>query len=488
MNTLTDNVSAVVQSQNKNAASLYSNDHQEKIAQLETNLQTPLQLVGVSDKRHTIEERMAHYTVPGVSMALIDQGEIVWTRTWGIADNSTQQALSVDTLFQAASISKPVSALGALRMVENGELSLSTPINNYLKRWKLPNNEFTQQEPITLAHLLSHTAGTTVHGFGGYAQSVPQATAIEVLKGSGAANSASVNVDTVPGTNFRYSGGGYTKFQVAMEDVSGKSFTELMDELVLKPAQMTASSYRQPLPKALWANAATGHVDGQVIEGKFHNYPEQAAASLWTTSRDLAKFSLAVIKAARGDDDAFLSPEMTKQFLTSQRNSWGLGPRLYEQDSKVIGFHHGGANKGFRCNSVAFLDGRGAVVMTNSDQGDPLIAEILAAAAEVYDWPKQGSRTQEWFALSEAEKAALPGIYRASLGGQDYDVSVEQHGQGLKVTFPGVSLPNTFYATAREEGVLKLLDCTGYTLSFSENEKQLTVVNIMNYMFTKANA
>ena len=126
--------------------------------------------------------------------------------------------------------------------------------------------------------------------------------------------------------------------------------------------------------------------------------------------------------------------------------------------------------------------------MTNSDQGDPLIAEILAATAEVYDWPKQGSKTQEWFALSEAEKTALPGIYRASLGGQDYEVTVEQHGQGLKVTFPGVSLPNTFYATAREEGVLKLLDCTGYTLSFSENEKQLTVVNIMNYMFTKANA
>jgi len=468
------------------STSVDSANHQAKIAQLETLLQTPLQLAGVSDKRYTMAERMAHYDVPGVSMALIENGKIAWTKTWGTADNSTQQPLTVDTLFQAASISKPVSALGALKMVENGDLSLDAPINNYLSRWQLPDNEFTQQTPITLTHLLSHTAGTTVHGFGGYAQSVPQATPIEVLTGSGAANSAAVDVDTLPGTNFRYSGGGYTTFQVAMEDASGKSFTALMDELVLKPAQMTASSYEQPLPKALWANAATGHVDGKVVEGKFHNYPEQAAAALWTTPSDLAKFSLAVIKAARGDDDAFLAPEMTKQFLTPQRNCWGLGPNLYELDGEVIGFLHGGANKGFRCNSVAFLDGRGAVVMTNSDQGDPLVAEILAAAAEVYGWPKQGSKEQEWFALSETEQATLPGIYRATLGTTDYEVTVEREGEGLKITFPAIGLPNTFYIKAREEGTLKLTDCIGYTASFTENENKQAVVTVMNYAFTKA--
>ena len=462
-----------------------SNDYQKKIAQLETSLQTPLKFSGVSDQLHTMEERMTHYAVPGVSMTLIDQGEIVWAKTWGTADNSTQQPLSIDTLFQAASISKPVAALGALKMVENGDFSLSVPMNDCLRRWQFPDNEFTQKEPITLAHLLSHTAGTTLHGFGGYAQSASQATAIEVLEGSGAANSAEVDVDTVPGTNFRYSGGGYTAFQVAMEDASGKTFTALMDELVLKPAQMTASTYEQPLPKDLWANAATAHIDGQVVEGKFHNYPEQAAASLWTTPRDLAKFSLAVIKAVRGEPGAFLSPEMAKQFLTPQHNSWGLGPRLYEQDGKVIGFHHGGANKGFRCNSISFLDGRGAVVMTNSNQGDPLVAEILTTAADAYGWPRQRSKAQEWFTLSAAEQAALPGIYRATLGLADYEVTVEQEGEGLKIDFPGVSLPNTFYLIAREAGILKLTDSTGYTASITENEKRQAVITVINYSFTR---
>lgn len=486
MTKLTDNISTANPSSGPKATAIDSTEHLAKIAQLETLLQAPLQLAGVSDKRYTMEERLAHYKVAGISMALIENGKIAWTKTWGTADNSTQQPLTADTLFQAASISKPVAALGALKMVENGDLSLDDPINNYLSRWQLPDNEFTQQQPITLSYLLSHTAGTTVHGFGGYAQSVPQATPIEVLEGSGAANSAAVDVDALPGTNFRYSGGGYTVFQVAMEDVSGKSFTALLDDLVLEPAQMRASTYEQPLPKALWANAATGHIEGQVVEGKFHNYPEQAAASLWTTPVDLAKFSLAVIKAARGDADAFLAPEMTKQFLSPKRNSWGLGPRLYEQDGEVIGFHHGGANQGFRCKSVAFLDGRGAVVMTNSDEGDPLIAEILAAAAEVYVWPRQGSKAQEWFALSETEQATLPGIYRATFDSEDCEVTVELQGEGLKIVFPGVGLPNIFYAIARTDRTLKLTDCNGYTANFSENDNKQTVINVIGYAFTRA--
>ena len=489
MTTFTDSASTTKPSSNAKTAALDSSEHLANIAQLETLLQAPLQFAGVNDKkRYTMAERMTHYTVPGVSIALIDKGKIVWTKTWGTADNSTQQTLSDDTLFQAASISKPLSALGALKMVENGDLALDAPINNYLSRWKLQDNEFTQQQPITLAHLLSHTAGTTVHGFAGYAQSAPLPTPLEVLEGSDAANSEAVDVDTLPGTNFRYSGGGYTVFQVAMEDVSGKTFTALMDELVLKPAQMNASSYEQPLPKTLWPMAATGHANGQVVEGKFHNYPEQAAASLWTTPSDLAKFSLAVMNAARGDTDAFLTPEMTQQFLTPQRNSWGLGPRLYEHDGKVIGFHHGGANKGFRCNTVGFLDGRGAVVMTNSDEGDPLIAEILAAAAEVYGWPKQASKAQEWFALSDTEQATLPGVYSATLGSTDYEVTVEQQDEGLKITFPGVSLPNNFYIIEREGEMPKLTDCIGFTASFTKDDNKQTVLNMFSYAFTKVAA
>ena len=193
------------------------------------------------------------------------------------------------------------------------------------------------------------------------------------------------------------------------------------------------------------------------------------------------------MQAARGDADAIISPEIAAQFLSPQLNSWGLGPGLYEKDGEVIGFHHGGANQGFRCKSVAFFEGggSGAVVMTNSDEGDPLIEEILAAAAEVYSWPKEGSKIQEWFALSEAEQLRLSGIYRAVIGGEDYELTVKQDGEGLRISLPDINLPNTFCAIAREEGSLKLTDCIGYTASFSEGDNTQTVVNVLGYSFVK---
>ena len=362
--------------------------HAEKIQQIENSLTSATQFKGRARVTYNLLERMKHYKVPSVSIALIDKGEIAWAKSWGIKDADTQELVTPQTLFQAASISKPASSIGALRMVEAGLLSLDKPINEHLKSWKLPENELTEQIPVTLTHLLSHTGGLTVHGFRGYAQTEAQPSAIQVLNGDTIANSDPVIVDILPGTNFRYSGGGSTVFQIAMEDVSQKSFTQLMDELVLMPAGMTHSTYAQPLPDAYKADVASGHLeDGGVVPGKWHNYPMQSPASLWTTPSDVAKFSLAVIEAHRAEGTAdekaegkILSKPMCDQFLSEQLNAWGLGPRLFIEDGKTIGFHHGGANEGYRCNFAAFLDGRGAVVMTNSDVGDALVSEIMAAA------------------------------------------------------------------------------------------------------------
>ena len=184
-----------------------------QIQNIENGLMEPFHLQGTPVETFTLLDRMKKYQVPGVSMALIDNGKIAWVKTWGVCDVNSAEPVTPDTLFQAASMSKPVAAFAAMRMVDEGDLSLSTPINQYLKRWQLPNNDFTKQQPVTLQNLLSHTAGTTVHGFQGYTQDEPHISAIDVLNGASTANSPAVEVDTLPGTQWRYSGGGYTAFR-----------------------------------------------------------------------------------------------------------------------------------------------------------------------------------------------------------------------------------------------------------------------------------
>ena len=465
--------------------------HADKINTLENSLASPLQFEGQLDNTRNLLDRMKHFNVPAVSMALIDKGEIAWVKSWGIKDADTLALVTPQTLFQAASISKPVSALAALRMVESGDLSLDTPINEYLTRWQLPENELTQQVPVTLTHLLSHTGGLTVHGFRGYAQSDDQPTAIQVLDGDPMAKSEPVVVDTLPGTNFRYSGGGTTVFQVAMEDVSKKGFTQLMDELVLKPSGMTSSTYAQPLSEAFQTDVASGHLKGgRVVPGKWHNYPMQSPASLWTTPTDLANFSLAVIKAfhsegVQGSDGNILSKSMCHQFLTEQKNSWGLGPGLVLEKGKTIGFHHGGANEGYRCQSLAFLDGRGAVVMTNSDVGDALLGEIMVAAAEVYDWPTRKAKTKEWLPLTATEQQQFVGVYTAKDEDTIYEIKVILNGEGLDISSPWFPIPDTFYITEREGETVTCTGGSGLTMTFSKGEKGQSVVTVQGMVFTQ---
>lgn len=462
--------------------------HAEKIHQLENALTSAKQFQGHPRATYNLLERMERYKVPSVSIALIDKGEVAWVKSWGIKDADTQELATPQTLFQAASISKPASSIAALRMVEAGLLSLDKPINHHLKSWKLPENGLTEQVPVTLTHLLSHTGGLTVHGFRGYAQTEAQPTAIQVLNGDAIANSAPVLVDTLPGTNFRYSGGGSTVFQVAMEDAGKKSFTQLMDELVLTPAGMTRSTYAQPLPDTFKTDVASGHLeDGRVVPGKWHNYPMQSPASLWTTPTDLAKLSLAVIKAHRaeeGSEGSILSKPMCDQFLSEQLNAWGLGPRLFIEDGKTIGFHHAGANEGYRCNSVAFLDGRGAVVMTNSDVGDALVSEIMSAAAEVYDWPAQKPKRVDWLPLADNEKTRWTGLYTFAQKGKIREVKVESNGGGLYITssyFPKAA----YYRTEHKGNAASFTGNPGFPAVFSQDEKGKPILTLLDTVFTQ---
>lgn len=356
----------------------------------------------------TIADLMREHQTPGVSVAVIRDGKIDWTRGFGIADVETGRAVTSQTLFQAASISKPVTAAAALSMVEDGLLDLDEDVNRKLKSWKVPTNEFTEQQPVTLRQLLSHTAGTTVDGFPGYARGAKLPSMIDILEGHG--NTDPVRVDTLPGSNWRYSGGGYTIIELLMVDVAGKGYAEIVRERVLEPVGMTHSTYMHPLPLARENEAATAYAsDGSPIEGRYHNYPEIGAAGLWTTAEDLARFALAIQQSRAGMPGSLLSSRLVGEMLTPVMNHYGLGLGLSEDGRR---FGHSGANKGFRSRMSASLDdGWGIVVLTNGDGGWPLCELLPMAAAKAYGWSAYEPTVRNRVEIGEVALARLAGTY-----------------------------------------------------------------------------
>ncbi len=357
------------------------------IQQVENGLIPAIQIEGEPVVFYNIEERMKHYKVPGVSIAVIQNGRIQWAKGYGYASVEDARPVNINTMFQAASISKPVAAAGALRLVEQGKLKLDDNVNNYLKDWQIIDNHFTINKKITLRHLVTHTGGLTVHGFRGYAQGEAVPTLIQVLNGVEPANSAAIVPDTLPESIWRYSGGGYIVLQKMMEDVSGQGFSVLMNKLVLSKIGMHNSTYEQPLPAKYRAQASFGYrSDGQKLPGDWHTYPEMAAAGLWTTPTDLAKFVMAIQNSLRRKSGGLLSQEMTKAMLTKHLGSWGLGPILSGEGDSLI-FSHSGGNEGFRCQMIGFAHlGSGLVIMTNSDNGSALYGELMRSISRVYGW------------------------------------------------------------------------------------------------------
>ncbi|MBN1224255.1 MAG: beta-lactamase family protein [Candidatus Aminicenantes bacterium] len=387
-----------------------SGDVDAKIQAVENNLKLPFTIKGDPGSGLTISERMKHHKVPGVSVAVIDGGQIVWAKGYGTKEAGGDDPVTPETLFQAASISKPVSAMGALRLVEKGMLALDDPVNDKLQSWHVPVNEFTEKEKVTLRRLLTHSAGLTVHGFPGYAASKDIPTIIQVLDGEKPANTPPVRVDMPPGSEWRYSGGGYTVMQLLVSDITGKPFDEYMKKTVLDPIGMKNSTFEQPLPAEKAVLAASAHrPTGKMIPGKWHIYPELAAAGLWTTPSDLCRYAVEVQKSLGGKSNKVLSQNMIRQMLTPGIGNWGLGPAI-SPPGQVKMFSHGGGNDGFRCQLVAFSElGMGAAVMTNSDNGSELAMEIIRGIAEVYDWP--------YFRPEEIVPITLdPGILDAYIG------------------------------------------------------------------------
>jgi CubicO group peptidase (beta-lactamase class C family) len=396
-----------------------------------------------------LADRMAINSVPGLSVAVIDAYQIAWARGYGVREAGKAGEVTAQTLFQAASISKPVTAAAVLRLVEQGRLDLDEDINAYLASWKLPANG-PWQPRVTLRHLLCHGGGTTVHGFPGYRRDEALPAVRQVLDGEPPANTPAIRVNALPGTQMRYSGGGTTIVQQLLVDVTGTPFPDLMRELVLGPLGMHDSGYQQPLPESRRPSAASGHRSrGGVVEGQWHVYPEMAAAGLWTTPSDLARFAIEIQLARAGTPERLLSKATVEQMLTPQvEEQIGIGFFL-DGKGTLLRFSHSGGNEGFRCLLLAYAErGQGAVVMTNADDGWILLEEIFRAIAIEYGWPVADEHTWlNYLAPKQPWAKADPRSYTAYLGtyelnpGFEIAITVEADGLLMRPTGqPAVAL------------------------------------------------
>ena len=348
----------------------------------------------------TVAELMEEFGVPGVSVAVIQDFKIHWAKAYGVADVETGQLVDIETMFQAASISKPVAAMGVLRAVQDGLFSLDDDINDILDSWTLDGREFTRNRPVTPRTLTSHTSGLgDGFGFPGYDPEQPLPTTVQILEGHELSNVGSVFMEREPLTFYEYSGGGVTVMELALSDVRRRPFVDVLQEGVLAPIGMTRSSYAQPISPEHNQNAARAHDNNGESRGpKWHVYPEHAAAGLWTTPTDLARLIIEVQRSASGESNRVLSQSMIQEML----NPVGVGPFAVGFTVSKVGegwyFSHGGSNWGFRALMLAHkVKGYGLVVMTNADQGSTVINEISRRIQYTYNWDSVASAVERGY-------------------------------------------------------------------------------------------
>jgi len=402
-----------------------SNAHTRNV---ETNLRPPV--IKPGDQPLTLREEMRRYDVPGISIAVFHAGKIAWARGWGVRDLTSCAPVTPNTAFQAASISKVVTAVIALRLVEQGKIGLDRNINESLRSWQLPKDEKLAPNGVTLRELLSHTAGLNVHGFDhGYQPGATLPTTVQILEG---ADGPPVRSILPAGAQFEYSGGGYMVAQLALTDVSGMSFADLAQREILGPLGMTRSAFAMPPSPAIRADMAFGSAWGKPMPGNYEVMPQLAPAGLWTTPGDLARLMIDLQASASGKQGHRLSPAMTRVMMTPVKDNWGLGLALYGDG--VPRFGHDGVNPGFESFMVSYVGkGDGIVVMTNGGDGRRLTNEVVRAVAADYGWPDIVVPATEEKTLSFAQLSKAAGRF----AGSGLNVDLEARPDGLFARFVG---------------------------------------------------
>ena len=409
----------------------------------------------------TVEDRMAAFDVPAVSAAVVDGMEVVWAKAWGVLEKGQSRPATPTSLFQSASISKSVAAIGALRLVRDCLLDLDAEITTVLRDWNLPRDEY--QGEVTLRRLLSHSAGTGVPGFEGYPGDGPFPTLIQMLNGTPPANSPAVRLISPPGEQFSYSGGGYQIVQKMMEDVTGQPFAQIMRQRVFEPLGMSASTYA-PLDPTLYDRAASGHVNGEPIPGKGPVHMESAAGGLWTTPSELLQLTLEVMRAYRGETGPVLTPELAHAMLTPAFWNYGLGYRVLGEGS-TFRFSHGGATRGWHGQVHAYpARGQSVAILTNDADGYIVWPEVERGIARALGWPAWDPEVIEPTTVSEADLAPYTGSYGA--GDFTFEVRAAPLGDGEKTPL-GIALhlnDNIWHAAPTELDAFELIEFEGQVL------------------------
>lgn len=379
----------------------------------EQNLRRSIAVKGQEQTRFRLSERMGHYRVPGVSVAIIEGCRIVDARGFGSSAGGGAR-ITPHTLFQAGSISKSLTAVAALRLVEQGHLKLDDDVRSLLKSWTFEESPILLGQPVTLRRLLNHTAGLNEIGGKGYARGTALPTLPQILDGAPPSNTPRVRVEKTPGSRWVYSSGGYYVVQALLTDVTSESFPQLADRLIFRPVGMAESSFAQPLDVDLSSHAASAvGADGSPLEGGWRVNPELAAGGLWTTPADLARFLIVLTRDIRGDGRRLLGQETAIQMMKPGLKNWGLGVELGSSDGpRRIG--HTGHNAGYVSEFVMYPDScQGAVVMTNADEGGWLATEVLRAIGDAYGWPeRRQSPVQAAIPLTQAIADRFVGTYR----------------------------------------------------------------------------
>jgi len=361
-----------------------SQSEASRVAVFETSLRELRDRENSNAKSWSILDRMNISGVPGIGVAIIQNGELIWAKGYGVTSAHSDECVDEHTVFSAGSVSKLINAALILRLVQEGKLDLDKDVNTHLTSWKVPENIYTRKNKVTLRMLLSHSSGFSQHGFPDFQPGEELPTSIQTLNGTPPAKHNAVRLLFEPGEKMKYSGGGVTVSQLVIEDVTGLSYPEAARKYVFDPLGMERSTFVNPLPES-HVNIAKAHNERgkpRALPRGYESMPEMAASGLWTSANDMAEF----MKALLGDAN-FLSDSLRNEMLTRVPNSWhGLGPRLNGSGEKFV-FHHGGANDSYQSWVEGHpATGNGIVIFTNGQGGRLLAYEIRIAVEHALGW------------------------------------------------------------------------------------------------------
>ncbi len=454
---------------------------QARIAAVENGLLPAYHKTGTIPAGMPISARMAHYFTPAVSIAVINSGRIEWAKGYGVTTSGSTHAVTAGHLFQACSISKPVSAIGVMLLSQAGSIAIDHSVNDYLTSWKVADNAFTATEKVSIRRLLSHTGGINVSGFAGYPAGQALPTLLQILNGAAPAENPPVVVEALPGSAYSYSGGGMEILQQMVEDMSGTSFKDFMNDRLFTQIGMTSSAFLQPLSGPLAARAVSAHdYAGEVTPGDWKTYPELVAAGLWTTPSDLARVVIEVQQAVIGKGSV-LSAATAHEMLTTQARDadgpkMGLGFEVKPLGGDVK-FSHTGSNIGFKTYLIGYRDsGKGAVVMTNSESGGLVMLEIMRSIAKVYGWPDVVPEARDLIDVAPGVLATYVGSYGPPGSGSLYEVAMS--GMQLAIKIAGLAVLNELYPVAKDNFIFFSAAGSG-SLAFTRNAAgQVDGINI----------